>query len=109
MIECQTAVDLVVTIVDRGCAEAAVKAASQAGVQGSTILLGKGTGIHEHLQILGIPIHPEKEIVLTLVAKKKTPQFLEAINSKLKLEKPGHGLAFVVDVDRVIGICHEFE
>ncbi|MGI5836541.1 MAG: P-II family nitrogen regulator [Chloroflexota bacterium] len=106
---CETAVDLIVTIVNRGRAESVMKAVKKAGADGGTILLGMGTGIHEQLKILGIPIHPEKEVVLTLVSKAKTERVLESINSKLELERPGHGLAFVLDVEQVMGVCHKLE
>lgn len=99
-------VDLIVTIVNKGHAESVVDAARKAGAEGGTILHGRGTGIHEKAQILGIPIQPEKEIVLVLIPKTKTAQVLEAIDIKMELEKPGRGLAFVVDVEKLIGICH---
>ena len=51
-------------------------------------------------------IEPEKEIILTVVPEEKVDRILEAIVTAADLEKPGHGLAFVLPVDRVVGIAH---
>jgi len=57
---------LIVTILKKGMARAVVQAAKQAGARGATVILGRGTGIHER-KFLGIHWNPEKEVVLTLV------------------------------------------
>ena len=98
--------DLVVTIVSKGYAEEVVEATKKAGAQGGTIMNGRGTGIHENTTLFGIPIEPEKEIVLTLIDKKLTKQVLESISEALELHKPGNGVAFVLGVDKAVGICH---
>lgn len=100
------ALQLIVTIVRKGNAETVMDAARNAGAEGGTILHGRGTGIHEKAKILGIAIEPEKEIVLILLPKAKVTRVLEAINESVGFDKPGRGLAFVVDVAKVIGICH---
>lgn len=103
----EMALQLIVTIVRKGNAETVVEAAKKAGAEGGTILSGRGTGIHEKAKILGIAIEPEKEIVLILIPKAKASRVLESISNSIDIEKPGRGLAFVVDVENVIGICHE--
>lgn len=98
--------ELIVTIVNRGFSERVVEASKQAGAEGGTIFFGRGTGIHETRKLLGIPIEPEKEIVLTAVPKGITEKVLSAIIEAVKLDQPGTGIAFVIELKKVAGICH---
>lgn len=95
---------LIVTIIKRGHSSRVVQAAKEAGARGGTILHGRGVGIHEQKKLLGIPIEPEKEIVLTLIHKDKSDEVLKAIEKAGNLNKPGTGIGFVLDVEMVVGI-----
>jgi nitrogen regulatory protein PII len=106
MNSCALSYDLIVTIVSKGNAEDVVEYAKKAGAEGGTILTGRGTGIHETIKIFGIPFEPEKEVILTLVHKDIRDAVLDSIYRGAKLEKPNHGIAFVLDVEKVVGICH---
>mgnify|MGYP000879896901 CR=1 FL=1 len=101
--------ELIVTIVKRGWAEKIVKAAKAAGARGGTILHGRGVGVHEQKKVLGLPIEPEKDIILTLIHKDKTNDVLQAIVEAGQLQKPGTGIGFVIDVDKVVGIVSLIE
>jgi len=68
--------DLIITIVNRGLADEVVDATKSAGATGGTIIHGRGTGIHETAKLFGIPIEPEKDIVLTLIDSSKTDSVL---------------------------------
>ena len=98
------AYDLIVTIVNKGSSEKVVEASKKSGAEGGTILFGRGTGIHEQAKLFGIPIEPEKELVLTLISQEKTSEVLESIVQEAKLHKPGKGIAFVLPVEQVAGI-----
>lgn len=98
--------ELIVTIVNKGDASKVVEASRHAGAEGGTIVHGRGTGIREQAKLFGIRIEPEKDIVLTLIPKNRTQQVLGAIVTAAQLDKPGFGIAFVLDVARVAGICH---
>lgn len=98
--------DLIVTIVKRGYAEPIVKASKEAGAEGATILYGRGTGIHEQKKLLGIAIEPEKDIILTVIHKDKMEKVLAAISEAGEMDKPGTGIAFVVELAKVAGISH---
>ncbi len=101
--------DLIVTIVRKGYAEQIVQASKEAGAEGATILLGRGTGIHEQKKLLGIPIEPEKEIVFTVITDDKTEKVLQAITKAGKLERPATGIAFIIPLKQVVGIVHQIE
>ncbi|NLB52630.1 MAG: P-II family nitrogen regulator [Syntrophomonadaceae bacterium] len=100
--------DLIVTIVNKGKAEKVVETSKKAGAEGGTIISGRGTGIHEKAKLFGIPIEPEKEIVLTLTPKDITQGVLESILKDADLCKPGKGIAFVLPVDKIAGINHDY-
>ncbi len=95
---------LIITIIKKGRAEKIIEAARTAGARGGTIMHGRGVGVHEHKKILGIPIEPEKEIVLTLIHEDKVDVVLKAIVEAGNLNKPGTGIGFVLDVEKVVGI-----
>lgn len=97
---------VIVTITRRGWGDTAIQASLKAGAEGGTIMLGRGVGIHEKQKFMGIPIEPEKEIVLTLVAPDKVETVLDAIVEAVELDKPGAGLAFIVPLERVVCVVH---
>lgn len=97
---------LIVTIVRKGWGSTVLEASVKAGSRGATVLFGRGAGVNEQERIFGMAIEPEKEIILTVVPEEKVDRILEAIVTAADLEKPGHGLAFVLPVDRVVGIAH---
>ncbi len=98
--------DLIVTIVNKGGSETIIQASKSAGAEGGTIIFGRGTGIREKKMLWGIPIEPEKDIILTIVPRDKTQAILKAIVEQGDLNKPGAGMAFVVELKTVAGICH---
>ncbi len=98
--------DLVITVVKRGWGEKVVKASKTAGAEGGTTIFGRGTGVHEQQTLLGIPIEPEKDIVLTVIPNDLTERVIQAIMEATDLEKPGNGICLVVELKRVAGIAH---
>jgi len=98
--------DLIVTIVKKGESEKIIEATRKAGAEGGTIMFGRGIGIHEKVKLLGIPIEPEKEIIFTIVKKDIVENVLGSIVKAVNLDKPGTGIAFVIELSKVLGICH---
>ncbi len=98
--------DLIVTIVKKGCCECIIEATKEAGAEGATIIPARGAGIHEQKKLLNIPIEPEKEVILTIIQKHKTETVMDAIIQAGKLNKPGTGIAFVLELKHVAGIVH---
>ncbi len=98
--------DLIVTIVPKGAAEEILRASQAAGAEGGTILYGRGAGVHENRKILGIPVEPEKEVLLTLVPRSLCEKVLRSIVAAGELDVPGKGIAFLLPVGAVAGVCH---
>jgi nitrogen regulatory protein PII len=97
---------LIVTIVRKGWGSTVLEASVDAGARGGTVLGGRGAGINEKEKIFGMSIEPEKEIVLTLVPSQRADAILEAIVQAADLNDVGRGIAFVLPVDKVVGVAH---
>lgn len=97
---------LIYAIVETGRGSHIMEIAREAGAEGGTIYHGRGSSIHEHGKFLGMPIEPEKEVVMILIQDALVDQVFESVVEKGELEIPGHGIAFILDVFRVAGICH---
>lgn len=100
---------LIITIVNRGQCGSVIDASKKAGAEGGTIITGRGSGIHEKAKLFSFTIEPEKDIILTLVPANRTEKVLDAIVKASELNEPGHGIAFVVDVEKTTGINHLIE
>ncbi len=98
--------DLIVTIIKKGWCEKIIGASREAGAEGATIIPARGTGIHEQKKLLGIPIEPEKDLIFTLVPGEISAKVLEAIVNAGKLNQPGTGIAFVLELKKVAGAVH---
>ncbi len=99
-------ISLIITIVRKGWGDTVLEASVKAGAHGGTVLFGRGSGIHEKQTLLGIPIEPEKEIVLTVTYSDNSENILNEITRVTNLGEPGMGIAFVVPVDKVVGVAH---
>lgn len=97
---------LVVSIVRKGWGDTVLEATMKAGAHGGTVLFGRGIGRNEQQKVFGIQIEPEKEIVLTIVPWDQKDAILREVVRAAELNVPGHGLAFAVDVEEVVGIVH---
>lgn len=98
--------ELIVVIVEKDMSGEVIDAAKQGGADGATVMYGRGSGIHENARFFGITIEPEKEIVLILVDVSIRNAVLCSIQQKIEIDKPGMGIAFVLDVSKVIGSPH---
>lgn len=94
---------LMTVIVERGNAERAVEIANKMGAVCVTIINGRGAGVHETSKVFAMEIEPEKEIVLIVVDKGRADDIVAAVRDQLHLEKPGNGLVFVQDINRIYG------
>ncbi|HEU4618832.1 MAG TPA: P-II family nitrogen regulator [Gammaproteobacteria bacterium] len=99
-------VSLIVSIVRKGWGRTVLEASVGAGARGGTVIFGRGAGIHEQEKIFGMSIEPEKEIVLTIVYGHQADTILAEIVRVAELNETGRGIAFVVPVERVVGVAH---
>jgi nitrogen regulatory protein PII len=97
---------LIVSIVRKGWGSTVLDASVKAGARGGTVLFGRGAGINEQEKIFGMSIEPEKEIVLTVVNADRVERILDEIVRAAELNDTGRGIAFVVPVEKVVGVAH---
>lgn len=102
-------ITLIVSIVRKGWGSTVLDASVKAGARGGTVLLGRGAGVHEREKIFGMAIEPEKEILLTLVHVNQVDAILEAIVEAGELNDTGRGIAFVLPVDKIVGVARFME
>jgi nitrogen regulatory protein PII len=100
------AASLIVTIVRKGWGSTVLDASVKAGARGGTVLFGRGAGINEQEKIFGMSIEPEKEIVLTVAYAAQVDLILAEIVRAADLNDTGRGIAFVLPVDKVVGVAH---
>lgn len=97
---------LIFLVVSQGHADDAVEKAREAGASGGTIIHGKGFGVHDASVLFGVPIDPEKEIVLFLVRHSSCDKIVRALVEHGRLSEPGKGICLVLPVKRVTGLWH---
>ena len=100
---------LIVGIVQRGKADAPVRAAMRVGAQAATVIFARGLGVRERLGLLGLAVQPEKEVILIVVDEVYVDRVLAAMVRAGNLDQPGVGFVFVVPVDRAVGLLEAEE
>lgn len=106
----KTKYSLIITIVRKGLGTHVIDISKNSGAEGGTIILGKGIAEESvYQELLGMDFNPEKEIILTLVQQEDADKVIDAISNKADLDKPGNGIAFIIDVKNHLGIAHLLE
>ncbi len=97
---------MIVTIVKKGKARRICRAAKETGAEGGTTMLGRGTSTKEFQKAFGLSLDEEREVVFTVVKKEIEDRVFEGIIESCEMNKPGTGIAFVMDLKHVAGIAH---
>ena len=95
---------LVVALVKSKDTDRIVTAAKEAGGTGATIIPARGTGIHEAKTFFGLTLEAQTDVVLFLVEGRLVEPVLGAIYEAGQFKEAGTGIAFVLDVDRAVGL-----
>lgn len=93
---------LLITIVNRGKGKDVVDVCRTFCMSYHMSLLGTGTATSEILDYLGLG-ETEKDIILSSVRTEELDGLLDALTARLKLNKPGNGIAFTVPIKSVGG------
>ena len=94
---------LIIAVMNRGFAEEAMDAAREAGAIGGTILNGRGINLSVPT-LFGMPIEPEKSILLTAVETQIAKPVLEGIFKKSGLGTPANGICFALPIEDIVGL-----
>ena len=96
--------EVIFCIVDAGCTDLVMDAAKEGGARGGTVINARGTANKEAEQFFQIIIQPNKEIVMILVPAEIKDAVLHAVYQRAGLKTAGHGIAFSMAVDSVVGL-----
>ncbi len=91
-------------IVNRGMAEDVMEIARKSGVEGGTIIHGRGTGSEITAKFFGMEIEPEKELVMMLMPSELVDMVADNLFRELKLDTPGNGVLYVEPIADVRGL-----
>lgn len=91
-------------VVNRGMAEDVMNIARKSGVQGGTILHGRGTGSEFAAKFFGMEMEPEMELIMILMPSDLIDKVVNDLYQELQLGIPGNGIMFVEPVLDVRGL-----
>ncbi len=93
----------IVAMVKPNLTDKVVDSAKKVGATGATIIDASGTGAKEAKTFFGLSLDIRTEVLLFLVAEDLVMPVLSAIREAGCFHQPGTGIAFVLDVESVIG------
>ncbi|MBF0291907.1 MAG: P-II family nitrogen regulator [Nitrospinae bacterium] len=97
-----TDVALITCVVQRGMADEVIKAARDAGAQGSTVFYARGYGVRERLGLLGVAVDVEKEVVNIVVSTDQANRIFEKMSVAAKMDTPGMGFMYMTHLDKAV-------
>jgi len=98
----QTAVHLMVTVVDRGRSEKVVSICQETGLPLHMVSLGHGTARTEMLDLLGLG-ETSKDVVFSFAPEGSVNPILNQLADRLKMRYPGKGITFAIPLSSVSG------
>lgn len=99
--------EVIIAIVNAGYADEVMEHAKACGARGGTILTGRGVAREETAAFFGFTIHTEKDIVMIVVPKNIKDDILNAIYSKMGMDRQAHGIAFSLPVTDTAGLLQD--
>jgi len=100
---------LIVVMVKTTETDRIVDVAKASGGTGATIIPARGTGTHEAKTFFGLTLEAQTDVVLFLLEEGLVDSVLNAIYEAGRFREPGTGIAFVMDVERAVGLRHQIE
>jgi len=99
--------NIIYTIVDKGRAEDVIEAANKAGARGGTIINARGAGPHEVQTLFSVEVEPEKEVAFIITKNDMKDAIVDSIKTNLKIDEPGNGILYVLNLNEVYGLYME--
>lgn len=102
---------LILAFVEDKKTDAIMDAAREAGATGCTVINNaRGEGIAENKSFFGLTLASQRDVILLLVEQHLSRKILEHIGRVGQFdEKPGTGIAVVIDVEDAVGVVHQSE
>ena len=102
---------LIVAFVEDTKTDKIMQAAREAGATGATVINNaRGEGLEEAKTFFGLTLSTQRDVLLLLVEQHLSRHILEHIGEVGEFdEKPGTGIAVVLDVEDAVGVLHQAE
>jgi len=100
----ETALTLIITIMNQGFSEDVMEAAKAAGATGGTVIHARRAGDHDHLSFLGVPIQEEQEMLFIIARREDKKEIMKAINHECGPKCEAHGITISLPVDSATGL-----
>ncbi|HHW08454.1 MAG TPA: hypothetical protein GXX29_00605 [Firmicutes bacterium] len=100
--------NLIVAIMNRGYVDEVMSVAKAAGASGGTVLHARGVGMKYASKVLGITIHPEKDVLLIVTPQEKCRQIMTAITEQKGAQTDANTVAFSLVVDGIAGLSFHY-
>lgn len=100
---------LIVVMVKTTETDRVVDAAKASGATGATIIPARGTGMHEAKTFFGLTLEAQTDVILFLLEVHSVDAVLKAVYRAGNFKDPGTGIAFVMDVERALGLQDQIE
>ena len=100
---------LILAFVEDTKTEAVMHAAREAGATGCTVIPNaRGEGLEASKTFFGLTLQTQRDVVLLLVEQHLSRHILEHIGEVGEFdEKPGTGIAVMIDVEDAVGVVHQ--
>ena len=102
---------LIIAFVEDNKTDEIMEAAREAGATGCTVINNaRGEGLTENKTFFGLTLASQRDVILLLVEQHLSRHILEHIGDVGKFdEKPGTGIAVLIDVEDAVGVIHQCE
>lgn len=98
---------MIAAIVNQGYCDDVVAAARAAGARGGTVLHSRSVGEEEAMQVWGLSVQEEKEIVLIVATAEQKHTIMQAIGDKCGVRSPAAGIVLSLPIDNAIGLSED--
>lgn len=100
--ECNYAI--IAVVVNQGFTEDVMRAAKSAGARGGTVIHSRRVSDVETIQLWGLSLQEEKEIVLILATLETKVAMMSAISRSCGSQSPAKGIVLSMPIDAVAGL-----
>lgn len=95
---------LIVMTIRSDLSDSMVKAVKKAGAKGATIIPARGLGSRDTKTFFGMTMDIQRDVVFLLLDEHLIKPILKTIKKVGSFHQPGTGIAFVLDVEKAIGL-----
>lgn len=96
--------ELIVVVLNAGCADMVMDAAREAGAGGGTVLHAKGTGGTRSEKFFSVRFADEKDMIYIVAHKSEKTAIMKAINRKAGPGTEARGICFSLPISDVMGL-----